>query len=111
MGGSANFFGVAAATHAAARHPGLLPSLLAADLALMGVYLLLLTAAARSPPLRRLYPDGDDRLYPEEQRDNGDWKQEGIAGVFNRACGISYTQYRNIFPMWALARFARNYEV
>ena len=45
MGGSANFFGVAAATHAAARHPGLLPSLLAADLALMGVYLLLLTAA------------------------------------------------------------------
>ena len=63
MGGSANFFGVAAATHAAARHPGLLPSLLAADLALMGVYLLLLTAAARSPLLRRLYPD--------DQRDDG----------------------------------------
>ena len=49
VGGSANFFGVAAATHAAARHPGLLPSLLAADLALMGVYLLLLTA--RPPSL------------------------------------------------------------
>jgi len=45
-----------------------------------------------------------------EQRGNGDWKQEGIAGVFNRACGISYTQYRNIFPMWALARYARQYE-
>jgi squalene/oxidosqualene cyclase-like protein len=43
------------------------------------------------------------------QEDNGDWAQEGIAGVFNRACGISYTQYRNIFPMWALARFARHY--
>ena len=28
-----------------------------------------------------------------EQRENGDWKQEGITGVFNRACGISYTQY------------------
>ena len=65
MGGSANFFGVAAATHAAARHPGLLPSLLAADLALMGVYLLLLTAAARSPLLRRLYPCRVD------QRDDG----------------------------------------
>jgi len=46
-----------------------------------------------------------------QQRPNGDWKQEGIAGVFNRACGISYTQYRNIFPMWALARYARHYEV
>jgi len=46
-----------------------------------------------------------------EQRPNGDWKQEGIAGVFNRACGISYTQYRNIFPIWALARYARHYEV
>ena len=46
-----------------------------------------------------------------EQLPNGDWKQEGIAGVFNRACGISYTQYRNIFPMWALARYARHAEV
>ena len=45
-----------------------------------------------------------------QQRPNGDWKQEGIAGVFNRACGISYTQYRNIFPMWALARHARHYD-
>lgn len=44
-----------------------------------------------------------------QQLPNGDWPQEGIAGVFNRACGISYTQYRNIFPMWALARFARRY--
>ena len=24
--------------------------------------------------------------------------------------GISYTQYRNIFPMWALARYAKMYE-
>jgi len=44
-----------------------------------------------------------------QQLPNGDWKQEGIAGVFNRACGISYTQYRNIFPMWALARYSRHY--
>ena len=46
----------------------------------------------------------------QQQLPNGDWKQEGIAGVFNRACGISYTQYRNIFPIWALARYARTHE-
>ena len=45
-----------------------------------------------------------------QQRPNGDWKQEGIAGVFNRACGISYTQYRNIFPIWALARYENAYK-
>ena len=45
-----------------------------------------------------------------QQLPNGDWAQEGIAGVFNRACGISYTQYRNIFPIWALARYARQHE-
>jgi uncharacterized membrane protein len=56
IGGSANFFGVAAATRAAELHPGLIPALLAADLALMGVYLLVLTAAARAPWLQRLFP-------------------------------------------------------
>ena len=40
-----------------------------------------------------------------QQLPNGDWAQEGIAGVFNRSCGISYTNYRNIFPMWALGRY------
>lgn len=49
VGGSANFFAVAAATQASSRHAGLIPSLLAADLALMGLYLLALTAMARSP--------------------------------------------------------------
>lgn len=34
----------------------------------------------------------------------GDWPQEGIAGVFNRACGITYTAYRNAFPIWAMGR-------
>ena len=34
----------------------------------------------------------------------GDWPQEGISGVFNRACGITYTAYRNVFPIWALGR-------
>lgn len=42
-----------------------------------------------------------------KQLSNGDWNQEGITGVFNRSCGITYTAYRNVFPMWALARYAK----
>jgi squalene cyclase len=45
----------------------------------------------------------------KRQLSSGDWPQEGIAGVFNRAVGISYTQYRNYFPIWALGRYARHY--
>ena len=41
---------------------------------------------------------------------SGDWAQEGITGVFNRSCGITYTAYRNVFPMWALVRFSKKYE-
>lgn len=44
-----------------------------------------------------------------KQLPSGDWPQEGIAGVFNRACGITYTAYRNVFPMWALGRCATVY--
>ena len=47
------------------------------------------------------------RFLVSRQRGTGDWPQEGIAGVFNRSCGISYTQYRNIFPIWALGMYAR----
>mmetsp|Transcript_17053 Transcript_17053/g.23413 ORF Transcript_17053/g.23413 Transcript_17053/m.23413 type:complete len:914 (+) Transcript_17053:394-3135(+) len=39
----------------------------------------------------------------------GDWPQEGIAGVFNRSCGITYTSYRNVFPIWALGRCVATY--
>ena len=35
--------------------------------------------------------------------------QEGIKGVFNKTCAISYTSYRNVFPIWTLGRFARLY--
>ncbi|RYH23340.1 hypothetical protein EON65_17960 [archaeon] len=41
---------------------------------------------------------------------SGDWDQEGITGVFNRSCGITYTAYRNVFPIWALARYSTHYE-
>jgi squalene/oxidosqualene cyclase-like protein len=43
------------------------------------------------------------------QLPSGDWPQENIAGVFNRSVGITYTAFRNVFPLWALGRFARDY--
>lgn len=42
-----------------------------------------------------------------KQKSNGDWNQQSISGVFNGNCMISYTNYRNIFPIWALGRFIR----
>jgi cycloartenol synthase len=45
-----------------------------------------------------------------KQSATGDWMQEGITGVFNRACGITYTAYRNVFPIWALGRFNNHYK-
>eukprot|EP00252_Welwitschia_mirabilis_P023208 TRINITY_DN6518_c0_g1_i1.p1 TRINITY_DN6518_c0_g1~~TRINITY_DN6518_c0_g1_i1.p1 ORF type:complete len:760 (-),score=127.45 TRINITY_DN6518_c0_g1_i1:298-2577(-) len=42
------------------------------------------------------------------QLDNGDFPQQEIIGVFNRNCMISYSAYRNIFPIWALGAFRRN---
>ncbi|MCS6818885.1 MAG: terpene cyclase/mutase family protein, partial [Chitinophagales bacterium] len=41
----------------------------------------------------------------KNQLPNGDWKQQGISGVFNHSCAISYSNYRNIFPLWALAAY------
>lgn len=43
------------------------------------------------------------------QQPSGDWKQENISGVFNRSVGITYTAFRNVFPLCALGRFARGY--
>lgn len=45
----------------------------------------------------------------QSQDSNGDWPQQNICGVFNKNCMISYSQYRNIFPIWALAEYRRNY--
>ena len=63
VGGSANFFGVASAVASPARDGSLVASLLAADLGLMAIYLLALTAAARSPPLRRAFPEPTPGKY------------------------------------------------
>lgn len=43
------------------------------------------------------------------QQPTGDWEQESISGVFNHNCMISYTSYRNVFPIWALGRYLKKY--
>ena len=40
-----------------------------------------------------------------QQSENGDWPQQTISGVFNRNCMITYANYRNIFPLWALGMY------
>ncbi|XP_063197639.1 lanosterol synthase isoform X3 [Chroicocephalus ridibundus] len=47
------------------------------------------------------------KVLIDKQLPNGDWPQENIAGVFNKSCAISYTAYRNVFPIWTLGRFCR----
>ncbi|XP_042551251.1 lanosterol synthase isoform X3 [Dipodomys spectabilis] len=49
------------------------------------------------------------RCLLEKQLPNGDWPQENISGVFNKSCAISYTSYRNVFPIWTLGRFSNLY--
>ncbi|KQJ93264.1 hypothetical protein BRADI_3g03497v3 [Brachypodium distachyon] len=36
---------------------------------------------------------------------DGEFPQQEIMGVFSRNCTISYSQYRNIFPVWALGEY------
>jgi len=43
----------------------------------------------------------------KRQTDGGDWAQENISGVFNYNCMITYANYRNIFPIWALSRYCK----
>ncbi len=60
------------------------------------------------------YPDREPveravRLIMQRQRGNGEWKQEGIEGVFNKSVMISYPNYKFVFPIKALGMFARRY--
>ena len=43
------------------------------------------------------------------QLPDGDFPQQGVSGVFNHNCAITYTAYRNVFPIWALGRYRRRY--
>ncbi|KAF2271514.1 family 10 polysaccharide lyase, partial [Westerdykella ornata] len=60
------------------------------------------------------YPDKEPirrgvKLMMERQRGNGEWVQEGIEGVFNKSCMISYPNYKFIFPIKALGMYARRF--
>ena len=44
-----------------------------------------------------------------KQLASGDWAQENISGIFNRTTGITYTAYRNVFPIWALGVYVNHY--
>ena len=68
----------------------------------------LLALMAAKYPNKKSVEKGIQFLIQRQQA-NGDWEQEGISGVFNANCMITYTSYRNIFPMWALSRFFNNY--
>uniref|UniRef100_A0ACD5V7E5 Uncharacterized protein n=1 Tax=Avena sativa TaxID=4498 RepID=A0ACD5V7E5_AVESA len=39
------------------------------------------------------------------QSEDGEFPQQEIMGVFNKNCMISYSQYRDIFPIWALGEY------
>ena len=43
------------------------------------------------------------------QEASGDWPQQLISGVFNHNCMITYANYRNIFPIWALGEYRARY--
>nr|UXX25229.1 cycloartenol synthase [Aloe vera] len=45
------------------------------------------------------------KILINTQSENGEFPQQEIMGVFNRNCMISYSQYRNIFPIWALGEY------
>ncbi|KAF2651854.1 terpenoid cyclases/Protein prenyltransferase, partial [Lophiostoma macrostomum CBS 122681] len=49
------------------------------------------------------------RLIMERQQKNGEWRQEGVEGVFNKSCVISYPNYKFVFPVKALGLFARRW--
>ncbi|KAF8400155.1 hypothetical protein HHK36_013451 [Tetracentron sinense] len=45
------------------------------------------------------------KVLINSQMRNGDFPQQEIIGVFNKSCMISYSAYRNIFPIWALGEY------
>ncbi|EHK97929.1 putative Lanosterol synthase [Glarea lozoyensis 74030] len=62
---------------------------------------------ARYPDRKRI--EKGLKLIMSRQQANGEWLQEAIEGVFNKSCMISYPNYKFIFPMMALGKYARRY--
>lgn len=78
-------------------------------------FVLLLTPNTHRCFSAHLYPPPPPRVSTraasfllERQLPNGDWPQESVVGIFNRNCSISYTNYRTIFPTWALGEYYRS---
>lgn len=69
----------------------------------------LLTLMAAEYPDEQVIQSGIKYLM-NMQDEKGDWPQQGISGVFNHNCMITYTAYRNVFPIWALARYTSKYK-
>jgi squalene cyclase len=49
--------------------------------------------------------DAAARYVVSLQRGDGDWPQQETIGSFSRNCMITYPNYRNIFPLWALGMY------
>ncbi len=68
----------------------------------------LLSLMASNYPNKDLIDHGIKFLLKRQMK-NGDWPQEGISGVFNQNSMITYTSYRNVFPLWAIGRYLEMY--
>ena len=64
--------------------------------------------ASASPKARPLLAKAAAFLV-RSQEASGDWPQQLISGVFNHNCMITYANYRNIFPLWALGEYRARY--
>jgi len=49
------------------------------------------------------------KLIMDRQLPNGEWAQEALEGVFNNSVLISYPNYKFIFTIMALGKFAKRY--
>lgn len=66
-----------------------------------------MTLLAAQHPNKNAIQKGIDFIL-RMQEECGDFPQQSISGVFNHSCMITYTSYRNVFPIWALSRYLRH---